>query len=686
MLEVIEIFREGRVTGKSYRSPGSHPRITDRPGARSYRGAVIVPRRSPTRQHSVSRGLVVGLVVLSVAAALVSIAALELLHPALSWNRDEPVYLWHIDVLASGRLTGPGGTPIEAFRPWLGGIRDQAYFSQYTLGWPLVLLASDLVLGSPEGAVVAGTVLAVVGAVLLTRELTGREDLALAAGAAFLVTPAVVIQSGTHLGYLFTIGLGNLALTAGFAGLRRQRPAWLVVAGLLLGWVLLTRPFDAVLWGTVLLVGGALHHRWQVVRRGWPVAVAAAPFVVATVAYNLRITGEPFTFPIVAADPLDTFGLGRRRLMPTFDPVNYHVGRAAYSTLKNAGFFALFVAGNVATVVLAGLGAWWRRRRPETWVLVLLGAVFPVGYSFFWGTYISSLTARLVGSIYHLPAVVPLVVLAGFGFLELRRRARRTAVVLVVAAVVLTVPVAISRFDVNRRISLAQEPWAESVEHLPDDSLVIVADSGDYLFFQNPESRNGPTLDDEVLYAVDLGAGNFATLAAHPERTPYLQVADLDSEEMGPRESPVVPTVEVVPIEMRTGTTLSVRATYRPLDGAPVVVPYVEVAGRRTWGRASDVSLAEDGGAIASFTFGAGGVDVPDEATVLRFGFGAGADAVEATTSPRIRWAAAVDGSGGGLTALLPFQQEVRFPVGRDFKWYPRPAYPGASANVDVGG
>ena len=623
---------------------------------------------------------------LAVLAAVMAVVALELLHPALSWNRDEPVYLWHVDVLASGRLTSPVGSPVEAFRPWLGGIREGTYFSQYTLGWPLVLLVSDVALGTAAGAVAIGAVLAVVGAVLLTRELTGRDGVALLVGVAFLATPAVVIQSGTHLGYLFSVGLGNLALTSGLVGLRTGRARWLVGAGVLLGWILITRPFDGVLWGTVLLVGGSLRHRAAVVTRGWPVVLAGAPFAVVTVAYNLRVTGEALTFPIVAADPLDTFGLGRRRLMPTFDPVDYGLGRAAFSTLKNSGFFVLFLAGNVVAVALAAAGAWWRRDRTETWILVALGAAFPVGYFFFWGTYISSLTARLVGSIYYLPSVVPLLVLAVVGATELHRRARRTAVVAAVLAVVVTVPVMVSRLDVNRRISLAQEPWAASVEELEGDALVIVADSGDYLFFQNPESRNSPELDDEVLYAVDLDEGNFDTLATHARRVPYLQVADLDSEEMGPRESPVTPTVRLVPIEVESGSSLSVDAAFRPLDGAPVVVPFVEVGGRREWGRASDV-VARDAGVVAHrFTLGEGGVALPDGASTVRFGFGAGADADEARSSPRIRWEVAVDAGGGRLDVLLPLQQEVRFPVGTDFKWYPRPAYPDASATASVTG
>ena len=630
-----------------------------------------------------SRPLLLALVALSLAAVVISVLSLELVHPHLSWNRDEPVYLWHVDVLASGRLTAPLGEPVAAFRPWLGGIAD-GYFSQYTLGWPVVLLASELVLGTPSGAVAFGAVLAVVGAVLLTREVTGRDDVAIAVGIAFLVTPAVVLQAGVHLGYLFTVGLGNLALALGWSGLRKGLPLRLVGAGLLLGWVLLTRPFDALLWGGVLLVGGAVVHGWDVVRRGWPVVVVWLPFVALTLAYNLRITGEATTFPIVAADPLDTFGLGSRRLMPGFEVTDYDLGRAASSTAKNAAAFGIFLAGSAVTLVLAGLGAWWRRAERATWRLVLLGAVFPVGYFFFWGTYISSLTARLVGSIYFIPAVVPVLALAAMGALELWWRARRTCMVVGALAVIVTVPVLVNRLDVARENSTAQRPWSESVADLPDGSLVIVAESGPYLLFKNPESRNGPDLDDPVLYAVDLGPKNFDTIAAHSERTPYLQISNLGVEELGPKEDRTTPAVDVVPLEVVSGTALSVEAAFRPADSAPVVLPFVEIQGEVTWGRLSDVRAGGDGSSSTTFRLGAGGRPLPDGPATVRVGFGAGASVEEARSDPRVRWDLSVRSDRSGLTALLPLQQFFRYPAGDERRWFPRPGEPGAAAVADV--
>ncbi len=88
---------------------------------------------------------------LALAAGAVAVALLSryLIYPAFSWNRDEATYLWQVDGLRVGRIFTTDGNAPLFFWPWLTGLRDGGFFSQYTVGWPLVLLAFDEVLGSP---------------------------------------------------------------------------------------------------------------------------------------------------------------------------------------------------------------------------------------------------------------------------------------------------------------------------------------------------------------------------------------------------------------------------------------------------------------------------------------------------------------------------------------------------------
>ncbi len=217
---------------------------------------------------------------------------------------------------------------------------------------------------------------------------------------------------------------------------------------------------------------------------------------------------------------------------------------------------------------------------------------------------------------------------------------------------------------------------------------MIVAESGPYLLFKNPVSRNGPHLDGTVLYATDLGARNFDTVRAYPDRTPYLQVASAAAEELIPKEDPVRPRVELHPIEMLTGSRLRLEVRYRPIDGAPVVVPFFDIRGRISQG--STIETGPDGEISVAFDFGPAGttdaVALPEGDSALRLGFGAGTSRSTAIADPRVRWEVPVEVREGKVTGMVPAQLTALLQVGPDKKWYPRPDYPGASLDVTTTG
>ncbi|MBA2624652.1 MAG: glycosyltransferase family 39 protein, partial [Acidimicrobiia bacterium] len=400
------------------------------------------------------------LLALAVAAGLISVLAQELIYPAYSYNRDEPVYRWMADHLLAGELTPPDGGAPDFFFPWLGAARDGGFFSHFTLGWPAVLVASDLLLGTHAGAPVLGAVLIVLGTYALAREVTGDRSLALVAAGVMTASPILPVQGGAFLGYLFTSGLGLLFAAALLSGARLQRPRRLVLAGALLGWIFLTRPFDAVLWGAA--VGAYLvlvrWGRWRqlVTTAGW-VLPGVLPLLVVALAYNQLVVGGFFQLPNSAADPLDTFGFGERRMMPAFDGTDYGVTRAIRATVKNGGLLPLFLGGGYLGLLVAGVGLWLRRRERSTLALLVIIAIFPLTYFFHWGTFISSLVTRWGGPIYFIPLFGPLCVLIATAVVAAWRRRPALGVALVVLLALGTVPGMVSRLDANHRLSAAQE-------------------------------------------------------------------------------------------------------------------------------------------------------------------------------------------------------------------------------------
>jgi hypothetical protein len=527
-------------------------------------------------------------VALSAVVFLIALWEHHVVFPAFSWNRDEPVYLWQMHTLRAGHFTVTDGGFPQFFQPWLSGHKDHVFFSQYTLGWPIVLLVGD-VLGSPAFGIAFGALLAVLGTYALAREVTRDRAISFVAATVLFLSPIVPIQGGVFLGYLFTLGLGTLLAASALSGLRERRRWKLVVAGALLGWIFFTRPFDAVLWG-LAVVGYVAFDRRRELRglvswAGW-FALGLLPFVIVTVAYNKYITGSFTSFPITAADPLDKYGFGIRSIALQFKTTDYTIKDAVRSTGKNGFYVPLFLLGTYVGVLVAGWGLWLRRRERSSLLLLGMILIFPFGYFFFWGMHVSAINARMSGPIYFVPLYAPLAILMAHVLVKWWREKRGWGIALAVVLVLATIPFGWNRLQLNHHQSQAQRPWRHGADAVKDRGLVFVTDSGPYLLFLNPFSDNNAKLTDRVLFAVDREAENINLIERMSNRTPYRQSASYPGNQLGPTEDPKTPKIMITRLSIRRGGTITVTAHVTNRSGAPMVGAYVafsDSAHRRHW-------------------------------------------------------------------------------------------------------
>ena len=481
-----------------------------------------------------------------------------LIFPAYSWNRDEPVYLWQVHALREGKVfTSGGGFPLF-FQPWLSGISDGMFFSQYTLGWPLVLLAGDVLFGTAAAAIVFGTALAVVGTYALARELTSDHRIALVAAATLTLSPLLVIQSGLYLGYLFSLGLGTLFGASFLAGLRTSRIWPFVVSGVLVGYLFMTRPYDAFLWA-VAFGGYALFAYWRdhrtLVRAGAWVFVGFLPLLISTLTYNRYVTGSFTQFPITAADARDTFGFGIKSIGARWSTTDFGPATAFKGVGRNGVELPPFLLGSYLGIVAAAVGFWLRRRDRSTYALIAIGVVFPIGYFFFWGIALSANFADVSGPLYFIPLLAPICILIAVALVTAWRYRRGLATVVGAILVVTTVPFMIDRLENNQAISKAQVPWRDAEQEFRGRSLVFVEGSGPYLLHLDPFSENTPDLDGRILYASDRGAENLDLIAARPGRRVYYERTNLTTEETLNDFDLPIPTITVTRMRVRSAPT-----------------------------------------------------------------------------------------------------------------------------------
>lgn len=515
------------------------------------------------------------------AAIIVSFVVRHNVFAAYSWNRDEPVYLWQARALRAGHLTTTDGGAPAFFQPWLVGTRPGAFFSQYTPGWPTALAVSGAILGSAGYALAFASALCVAGVYVFTLELTSDRVLAIVSAALMALSPILVVQSGMYLGYLFTLGIGLCAATCLLAGLRRSRRWLVVVSGGLLGVIFVTRPFDVVLWvlpfAFYLVVTRRRDWRQLLGGTGWLIA-GVLPFLVVGLAYNHHITGVATRFPITAVDRHDTFGFGVRSIMPNWTPINYTVVRAVRGTGRNLFFLPEFMVGSFFGVALAAVGLWIRRRDRTTIALVALGVVFPLGYFFFWGIYLSGAEVTLTGPLYDIPMYAPLCILIATTVLATWRWRRAVGVALLAVLIGTTTWAVVDKLGANRDLSRAQAPWRTSTAGLSGKSLVFVDRAGPYLVQLNPFSVNTTGIDGRTVYAIDRGPADLALIAQRNDRTPYLQSTNLT-----PRNppTPTIPTITVTRLRVVQGRAMTLHEHIVNRTGAPDVLAYLQVGAQR---------------------------------------------------------------------------------------------------------
>jgi hypothetical protein len=437
------------------------------------------------------------------------------------------------------------------------------------------LLLAELAFGDSAAAILVGVVAVTLGAYALTRELTRDHTLALLTTALVVASPFFAVQSGVYLGYLFSMGLGLLFGASLLAGLRRDDWRLVALAGALLGYLFLPRPFDAVLWGGALGAYAVVASwgAWRRLARAAVIgALAFAPFIVVTLAYNRAVTGSATQFPFTAKEPLDTFGFGARRLMPDTPVTNFTWRESVRGELRNAFYLPQFLVGAWLGVAVAVVGLWLRRRERSTLALLAIMAAFPAGYAVFWGIRLSSFYAFLSAPLYFLPLFVPLCILIATVILALWRHRRALGVGLAVLLLVVTAPFLVSRLRSNHAVSRAQEPWRDAVETIRDDSLLFVASSGPFVMHLNPFSRNTPALDGRLLYATDLPLEMLDLMAAYPTRTPYLELtSDPALGDAFRHPYPDVPDVTLIPLSVLGGRNFTFTVRYTATSTDPVV-------------------------------------------------------------------------------------------------------------------
>ncbi|KKF39038.1 hypothetical protein FK85_31695, partial [Halorubrum saccharovorum] len=263
----------------------------------------------------------------AVATGVLTFAIAATLFRYHSVNHDEGVYLMQAAMLLSGQLEIHAGELADAVHPWFFIEDDGRLYPKYNPVPAAMYAVSMWLFGEPRVtlAVVAAGNAALVS--LLGGTMFDRR-VGLAAAVLFAASPLALITSSVFLPYAPTTFLNLCFAVAYLRGVRDRSLALAGLAGVAIGLAFFARPFTAVLFAAPFI----LHALGRVVVAVRDVGIPSLPFpgpirrhgltalfgilfVGVTLAYNLRVTGSPLTFPYEAFAPMDGPGFGERRIL-----------------------------------------------------------------------------------------------------------------------------------------------------------------------------------------------------------------------------------------------------------------------------------------------------------------------------------------------------------------------------------
>jgi len=210
---------------------------------------------------------------------------------------DEAAYLFQAQVFALGRLSVP--TPPYPGSYWSPFVVDYQgrRFGKYPPGYPL-LLSLGVRVGAPWAVNALLGSLALWFIARLGRRIYSPTT-GLLAAALGLTCPVFLAESSSLLSHPTSLFFSVLFLWA-FAGMVQRSSRHSVVAGLSLGYLFITRPYDAIGLGSpfaLYLVIRGLGGDRALLRRGATAAIAALVVALTLPGYWFWLTGRPTANP-----------------------------------------------------------------------------------------------------------------------------------------------------------------------------------------------------------------------------------------------------------------------------------------------------------------------------------------------------------------------------------------------------
>ena len=434
---------------------------------------------------------------------------------------DEISLLFQSRVFASGHLYLDPPAHVEFFR--LDHIMDQGrWYSVYPPGHPAMLTLGELI-GTPWLINPLAAALSAVVIYRLGKETYGEKTAGLGALLAGL-SPFLLFMSASYMSHPTALLFSALFLLTAARCMNRMSPLAGLAAGLFIGMVFLIRPLTAVglglpaaLWLTFMLV----RRPGRAARTAIAALLGFSALAALFLLYNWALTGDALTMGYIARfGPEQSMGFGPRSWGVVHTPWRGLMNIAANVQGLNEFLFQW----PVPSLAFIFIAAAYRRRNP--WDAFFFAPIVSIMtlYFFYFGQDLH------LGPRYFFEMIPCLCILTARGirvvpallrdlrFRTAAARAREFVLFLLLISVV---------FAFTHRVPL----WIEHYSRFLNPRIAREAQERDLhnaLIFVEPGFRgwsgmfwDSLRLDDDVLFARDLGSRNAVLRGLYPRKECY---------------------------------------------------------------------------------------------------------------------------------------------------------------------
>lgn len=502
--------------------------------AARFAGAGDLTKNASTNRPNWAEWVAIGLILLALtASAYIAYFLLE----RLPHVQDSVAYLFQAKVFASGRLWAPLPDNVEFFRHEFVVEHAGKWFSKHPPGHSVLLAIGQLVdapwIVNPIAGAVSLGLIYLIG----RRAYDGWTGLlAVALGA---LSPFFLFISGSMMAHTTTLAFVLAGTWFLVRGLEENRLGPILAVGVCFGVAFLIRPWTAIVIALGLSIALIVKIRHLGLRRtailSAGAVVGSIPLVALYLAYNWALTGDPLQNTQQLWWEFDRLGFG-----PDHGPYGHTPLDGLWNTSRNLAELVRHLYGWPTPFTLLFVLVPFLTMRARVFDYAMLSAwlMLVVGYSLWWadgimygprfyfeGTgFLLILTARGVRELANLwPAIS--------GYFGVRQAAPNRAGPIVVygfLGVMILHNLAIympQQWIIHHGYNYVSRDSVARVQgHRLSNAVVFTRTGKSFEWWNYGEvfSSNNPLLDNDVIYARDLGARNKRLMAQYPDKNFYL--------------------------------------------------------------------------------------------------------------------------------------------------------------------